>query len=65
MHEVNDVKQNKANGVGLFRTESIFIEKKTLPSEEEQFQLYKQLAEQLAPNPVTIRTIDLGGDKFM
>lgn len=65
VHEVNDVKQNKANGVGLFRTESIFIEKKTLPSEEEQFQLYKQLTEQLAPNPVTIRTIDLGGDKFM
>ncbi len=64
-HEVNDVKQNKAKGVGLFRTESMFIEKRSLPSEEEQFAVYRQIAEQLSPQPATIRTIDLGGDKFL
>ncbi len=64
-HEVTDVKQNHAQGVGLFRTESMFIEKGKLPSEEEQFTIYRQIAEQLDPNPATIRTIDLGGDKFL
>ncbi len=64
-HEINDVKQNHAEGVGLFRTESMFIEKRSLPSEEEQFTVYRQIAEQLAPSPATIRTIDLGGDKFL
>ena len=65
VHETADVKTNNADGVGLFRTESIFIEKKVIPSEDEQYELYKNLAEQLDPKPVTIRTIDLGGDKFL
>ncbi len=65
VHEWGDAKKHNAQGVGLFRTESIYIEKKQLPTEEEQFQLYKQLAEQAAPYPVTIRTIDLGGDKLL
>jgi len=65
VHEWSDAKKHDAQGVGLFRTESIYIEKKRLPTEEEQFQLYRQLAEQAAPHPVTIRTIDLGGDKLM
>jgi len=65
VHELSDVKKNKAKGVGLFRTESVFIEKKELPSEEDQFEIYKQAAEQIAPLPLTIRTIDLGGDKFL
>lgn len=65
VHEINDVKKNKAEGVGLFRTESVFIEKKKLPSEEEQFEIYQQAAAQIAPNPLTVRTIDLGGDKFL
>jgi len=64
-HEISDVRQNKAAGVGLFRTESMFIEKGALPSEEEQFSIYRQITEQLNPKPMTIRTIDLGGDKFM
>lgn len=63
--EVVEVKENFADGVGLFRTESVFIEKSTLPSEEEQFELYKHLVENLSPKPVTVRTIDLGGDKFL
>jgi len=64
-HELNDVKANKADGIGLLRTESIFIEKKSLPSEEEQFNFYKRVVEQCNPNPVTIRTVDLGGDKLL
>ncbi len=65
LQEVNDVKLNYADGVGLFRTESVFIERETLPSEEEQFEIYKKLAEQLRPAEVVIRTIDLGGDKLL
>jgi len=64
-HEISDVKKNRAEGVGLFRTESIFIEKNGLPNEEEQFEVYKKLAEQLNPAGVVIRTIDLGGDKLI
>ena len=65
LQEVNDVKLNYADGVGLFRTESVFIERETIPSEEEQYEIYKKLAEHLAPAGVVIRTIDLGGDKLL
>ena len=54
-----------AEGVGLFRTEYLFINRDMLPSEEEQYQAYRQIAEGLKPHPVTIRTFDLGGDKFL
>ncbi|HLX69782.1 MAG TPA: phosphoenolpyruvate--protein phosphotransferase [Verrucomicrobiae bacterium] len=54
-----------AEGVGLFRTEYLFINRDTLPTEEEQYQAYRQIAEALKPHPVTIRTFDLGGDKFL
>ncbi len=54
-----------AEGVGLFRTEYLFINRETLPSEEEQFQAYREVASVLKPNPVIIRTMDLGGDKFL
>jgi phosphoenolpyruvate-protein phosphotransferase (PTS system enzyme I) len=53
-----------AEGVGLFRTEFLFINRLTLPSEEEQLAVYRQVAAALKPNPVIIRTLDLGGDKF-
>lgn len=65
VHEITEVEKNKAAGVGLFRTESIFIEKKGAPNEEYQFELYRHLAEKLNPAPLVIRTIDLGGDKFL
>lgn len=52
-----------ATGVGLFRTEALFIRRDRFPSEEEQFQVYRRMVEGLAPMPVTIRTLDLGGDK--
>lgn len=54
-----------ADGVGLFRTEYLFINREASPSEEEQFQAYRQVAAALKPNPVVIRTVDLGGDKFL
>ena len=50
-------------GVGLFRTEFLYLDKATLPSEDEQFQEYKQVLETLHPKPVVIRTLDIGGDK--
>jgi phosphotransferase system enzyme I (PtsI) len=65
IHEVTDAKLNRAEGIGLFRTESIFIEKKGEPSEESQFRIYKKLARQMQPGQVVIRTIDLGGDKLI
>lgn len=54
-----------AEGVGLFRTEYLFINRETLPTEEEQFRSYRDVAEALKPAPVIIRTLDLGGDKFL
>jgi len=59
------VRLNGAEGVGLFRTEYLFIHRDVLPSEEEQYQVYRQVAAALKPQPVIIRTLDLGGDKFL
>lgn len=63
--DVELVKANGAEGVGLFRTEYLYLSRDTLPSEEEQYQAYRQVAAALKPNPVIIRTLDLGGDKFL
>ena len=57
------VKEYLADGVGLFRTEFLYLSSGTIPSENEQFLAYKSIAESLAPAPVVIRTLDLGGDK--
>jgi len=54
-----------ADGVGLYRTEFLYLNRKDLPSEDEHFQTYRRVAEKFARQPVTIRTIDLGGDKFV
>src|SRR6185295_14177127 len=54
-----------AEGVGLFRTEYLFINRETLPTEEEQYDAYRSVAAALQPHPVIIRTLDLGGDKFL
>jgi len=53
-----------ADGVGLYRTEFLFLNRKDIPSEEEHFETYRKVAEKFVRHPVTIRTIDLGGDKF-
>lgn len=54
-----------AEGVGLFRTEYLFLNRNTLPSEEEQYQAYRHAADVMHPLPVTLRTMDIGGDKFV
>ncbi len=53
-----------AKGVGLFRTEYLFLERDTLPNEEEQFISYQRVAEAIAPESVIFRTLDIGGDKM-
>jgi phosphotransferase system enzyme I (PtsI) len=63
-NDVAAVKAHGAEGVGLFRTEFLFINSKSLPTEEEQYQVYREIAGALKPDPVIIRTLDLGGDKF-
>ena len=63
--EVDAVLAYGANGVGLYRSEYLFITSHDgIPSEESQFESYSYVAERLAPSPVIIRTVDLGGDKF-
>ena len=57
------VMQNDAGGIGLFRSEFIYLEKEDYPSEEEQFQIYKQAAETMAGKRVIIRSLDIGADK--
>lgn len=52
-----------ADGIGLFRTEYLFLNRDTLPTEEEQFQAYKEVLVQMEGKPVVIRTLDIGGDK--
>jgi phosphotransferase system enzyme I (PtsI) len=63
--DVGAVKKSGAEGVGLFRTEFLYLNSAELPSEEIQYEAYKSVAMQLAPDPVIIRTLDLGGDKIM
>ena len=63
--DVELVKHSGADGVGLYRTEFFYLNKPELPSEEDQTAAYRRVAEELAPAPVIIRTLDLGGDKFM
>ena len=62
--EVPSVIAHGANGIGLFRTEFLYLNRSDFPTEEEQYQAYAAVAEQLKPHPVIIRTMDLGGDKF-
>lgn len=57
------VLQNDAGGIGLFRSEFIYLESQTYPTEEEQFQIYKKVAETMAGKRVVIRTLDIGADK--
>ena len=63
--EAANVKKYGASGIGLYRTEFFYMNRTDLPSEDEQFEAYKQVAEAMAPQLVIIRTLDLGGDKFI
>lgn len=61
--DLASVLQNDAGGIGLFRSEFLFLEKDDYPTEEEQFKVYKQVAETMAGKKVIIRTLDIGADK--
>lgn len=63
--ECSGVLGNGGAGVGLYRTESLFISRDKFPTEEEQFQVYRRAVEAMQPNPMIIRTLDLGGDKMV
>jgi phosphotransferase system enzyme I (PtsI) len=63
--EVPSVKLHGAHGIGLYRTEFFYMNRKDLPTEEEQYEAYKYVASAINPDPVIIRTLDLGGDKFL
>ena len=61
--DIVEVKENGATGIGLFRSEFLFLNRDHLPDEEEQFEAYRAVAAGMDGQPVTIRTFDLGGDK--
>ncbi len=63
--EVGSALSYGAEGIGLFRTEYFFIAQEDLPTEEEQFAIYKYVVEKMGDKPVIIRTIDIGGDKIV
>ena len=65
IEEVPSIKKHGGEGIGLYRTEMLFLGRTTIPDEEEQFRTYAEIARQMAPYPVTIRTLDVGGDKFV
>ena len=63
--ELNSVIAHGARGIGLYRTEYFYMNRMDLPSEDEHFEAYKKVSQQVKPHPVIIRTLDLGGDKFL
>lgn len=62
--EADSALRSGAEGIGLYRTEFLFLNRRDIPSEEEHFHTYRRVAEKFPRHPVTIRTLDLGGDKF-
>lgn len=64
LDELESVIKSGAEGIGLFRTEFLYLNRENLPEEEEHFNVYKTIAEKLNPMPAIIRTVDIGGDKL-
>jgi phosphotransferase system enzyme I (PtsI) len=62
--DVDAVQANGAEGVGLYRTEFLYLNRPSLPTEDEQYEVYRKVAERVRPDPLIIRTFDLGGDKL-
>lgn len=62
--DISSVKDNGASGIGLFRTEFLFMNRRELPNEKEQFEIYKSVARSMKDKPVVIRTLDSGADKL-
>lgn len=63
LNDIDNVVKNGGDGIGLFRTEFLYMDRDELPSEEEQFISYKTVVEKMSGKPVVIRTLDIGGDK--
>jgi len=64
VEEVRVLEQYGAEGIGLYRTEYLYLNRQDLPTEEEHLRYYRQVVTEVSPHPATIRTLDLGGDKF-
>src|SRR5213079_249499 len=62
--DVDAVAANGAEGIGLYRTEFLYLNRPTLPTEDEQYETYRKVAERVRPHPLIIRTFDVGGDKL-
>ena len=65
VEELPSVLEYGAEGIGLYRTEFIYLNRKKPPTEDDHFRIYQKVIKKIAPYPVTIRTLDLGGDKFL
>jgi len=65
IEEIPSLLSHGGEGVGLYRTEFLYMNRKTLPTEGEHFEIYKEVIQKVAPNPVTIRTLDAGVDKMI
>ena len=63
--ELRSVLAHGADGIGLYRTEFFYLNRQDLPGEDEQYEAYRYIAKRIAPHPLVIRTVDLGGDKFV
>ncbi|NLZ54826.1 MAG: phosphoenolpyruvate--protein phosphotransferase, partial [Thermoanaerobacteraceae bacterium] len=61
--DVKGALENGAEGVGLYRTEFLYMDRDALPTEEEQYKAYREVIEKMAPRPIIVRTLDIGGDK--
>ncbi|MFT7621198.1 MAG: phosphotransferase system enzyme I (PtsI) [Myxococcota bacterium] len=64
VEEMPAVKSRGGQGIGLFRTEYLYLNRRDIPDETEQYHAYRELLEKAAPDPATIRTLDIGGDKL-
>lgn len=65
LEEVPSIRKHGGEGIGLYRTEMLFLGRSAVPDEEEQYRAYAEIIRRMAPYPVTIRTLDVGGDKFV
>lgn len=63
--EAKSVIQNGGQGIGLYRTEFLYLSRKVLPSQNDHYKIYKEVIEAVYPKEATIRTLDIGGDKFL
>ena len=63
--EIPSIRDHGAEGIGLYRTEFLYLNRKDFPTEDEHFKVYKDVVERVSPHPTIIRTLDIGGDKFL